>query len=124
MIDSDETGRELRSLEERLLTQPVRASYDELSALLAPEFLEIGSSGTRHDRSFVLETLPVEPAAQRTLSQFEHRTLAPGLVQVFYRTRWHRAGEPDRHALRTSIWRRRDDSWQMLYHQGTPIPSA
>ncbi|GIL39003.1 DUF4440 domain-containing protein [Roseiterribacter gracilis] len=121
MTDNEETGRELRTLEERLLTQPVRASHHELTTLLAPEFVEIGASGVRHSRDFILDTLPVEPAAQRTLSDFEHRTLAPGLVQVFYRTRWHRAGEPDRHALRTSIWERRYDGWQMLYHQGTPI---
>jgi hypothetical protein len=124
MTDLNDTGRELRLLEERLLTQPMRASHDELSALLADDFVEIGSSGIRFDRAFVLDTLPVEQAAQRSLSEFEHRTLAPGLVQVFYRTRWHRAGEPDRHALRTSIWTQRNGGWQMLYHQGTPVPSA
>lgn len=123
MTEPDSIGRQLRDLEERLLSQPVRASHDELSALLAPDFLEIGSSGARYDRDFILDTLPVEPAAQRDLREFEYRALADGLVQVFYRTRWCRAGEPDRHALRTSIWRRRDGHWQMVFHQGTPIPT-
>lgn len=45
------------------------------------------------------------------------RTLAPGVVQVFWES--DRAG---RRARRTSIWCEREAGWQQVYHQGTPVP--
>ncbi|WP_462417515.1 hypothetical protein [Kytococcus sp. Marseille-QA3725] len=50
------------------------------------------------------------------MQDLEARALADDLVQVFWISR--RGG---RRARRTSLWRRSDDRWRTIYHQGTPM---
>jgi hypothetical protein len=110
----------LRQLEERLLQPSVRRSAEEVSELLAREFIEFGSSGRIFDKQQIIASLQTEPAVRRLLVDFNTSVLAPGIVLVTYRViRQGTSDEPPIYSLRSSIWKLIDDRWQMVFHQGT-----
>jgi hypothetical protein len=121
----DSLMRLFRELEERLLSPEIRASPEALAQLLADEFMEIGSSGTVYNKQQVIEALQHEPAegssTARTADDLAVRPIAADIVLVTYRTvRPAAKTAPAFHALRSSIWKRIDGRWQMVFHQGTP----
>lgn len=92
----------------------------QFSALMAPHFWEVGASGQRYSREFVLEVLEKRQAAPRdeawrtqgfhvTELGADHYLLTYTLVQ------------PDRVTRRATIWRRFENGWQVVYHQGTVV---
>lgn len=116
----------LFALELELLAPATRASVARLSALLDEAFVEFAASGRRIDRQALLQELPAEAGAVRYRAfDLQAWLPAPDLAQLRYRSE-RRDGDdaPVRHALRSSLWRRRDGEWRMLFHQGTPIPGA
>jgi hypothetical protein len=113
----DEIGR----LEERLLDPRVRASRAALEALLADDFVEVGSSGRIFDRAAVVGSLAGESGVAFALSDLRVRRVAEGVALATYRTSARIApGGEVRHSLRSSLWVRRAERWQMVFHQGTP----
>ena len=62
-------------LEERLLDSAVRRSPEAISALLADEFVEYGSSGRVFDKEQIIESLQGEDPTERLLSDFFRREL-------------------------------------------------
>ncbi|MFJ6437923.1 DUF4440 domain-containing protein [Streptomyces sp. NPDC091416] len=116
--EEDQSVRAAVAGELRLLDPGVRASPDEVTALLDPEFTEFGASGRRYDRTSILavtsaadENVP-EPTAVTGMSGV---LLAPGLVHLTYTSESN-----DRRVRRSSLWRRSDSGWRMYFHQGTP----
>ena len=102
-----------RDLEERLLLPSVRASPDEVTALLADEFVEFGSSGRIYDKQQIIRLLQEEQGeAQCTLVDFSARRLAANIVLVTYRV-------VESRTVRSSIWCLEDGRWRMVFHQGT-----
>jgi hypothetical protein len=115
----------IKYLEETLLDPAVRKNSEQVSTLLADDFLEFGSSGRTFDKAAILEDLRNEPPHQTVrLSDFASRSLAPEVILVTYRTTRHdSSGRIIHQAQRSSIWINRDNRWQITFHQGTPIPS-
>ena len=98
-------------LETSLHMKHIRNSPDAVSALLADDFVEFGSSGRVWDKSSIIETLQREKLDQKVIvKDFAARELAPHVVLVTYKTA---------SSLRSSIWRRLGGKWQMIFHQGT-----
>ncbi len=121
MSDIAELEAEIRYLEKRLLTPQGRASPEELTRLLADDFLEFGSSGHGFDRQEVIATLPLQPKEQLALMDFQVRLLAPTIALAMYRVvRSGEQQEAPQGSLRSSIWRCTAGRWQMVFHQGTP----
>ena len=114
----------LKSLEETLLDPAVRKNSEQVSDLLADDFLEFGSSGRTFDKASILEDLRNEPPHQTArLSDFAIRPLAPEVILVTYRTtRLDSSGQIIHQTQRSSIWINRNGKWQITFHQGTPIP--
>lgn len=116
----DEAGRELRELEERLLRPGFRRSRPAVSALLAEDFIEYGSSGRIFDKQQILDLLGAEPEQRIAIAQFEARPLSADVVLVTYRSiRPDGPPEPGAAFLRSSLWVRRQGRWQIVFHQGT-----
>ena len=110
----------LRQLEERLLQPNVRKSAEEVSELLANEFIEFGSSGRIFDKQQIIASLQMEPTVRRSLVDFKTWILAPAVVLVTYRAvRQGTSDEQPIYSLRSSIWKLIDGRWQMVFHQGT-----
>ncbi|UCG63332.1 MAG: nuclear transport factor 2 family protein [Candidatus Zixiibacteriota bacterium] len=115
----------LYELEARLLKPEVRRSSIELEKLLADEFVEFGSSGQVFDKRAIIESLGKEPQIQISISNFQSELLGPEIALVTYRAIFSgQKGQPDRHSLRSSVWKRTDDTWRMVFHQGTPRSSS
>jgi hypothetical protein len=115
----------LKALEESLLDPTNRRNSALVSNLLADDFLEFGSSGRIFDKVSILEDLRNEPPHQTArLSDFAIRPLAPEVVLVTYRTtRQDSSGQIIHQAHRSSIWINRNGTWQITFHQGTPLSS-
>lgn len=75
----------LRTLEESHLRPELRASPEALSAILAEDFLEFGSSGRVWDRQTILEDVPGEAPFRWSIEDFVVRLLAPGVALTTYR---------------------------------------
>ncbi|MBT3362619.1 MAG: DUF4440 domain-containing protein [Chloroflexi bacterium] len=110
----------IRQLEQRLLQPDVRRSAKDVSELLADDFIEYGSSGRVFDKKQVVEGLQGEDPAQLAMSDFEAKTLAPGVVLATYRATRHNPDGQTSQSLRSSIWKLIDGRWQITFHQGTP----
>lgn len=111
----------IRKLEERLLKPSVRHSEQDVSELLADEFIEYGSSGHILNKKRAIEALQTEAPVEISLSNFKVESLAFGVILATYRASKH---EPDGHktySLRSSIWKLIDGRWQIVFHQGTTI---
>lgn len=108
---------QIRALEEKLLNTDVRTSPDKLSRLLTDDFFEIGSSG----RVWRKQDLMGEQGAgevRMTLSEFDMYPISGEAVLATYRIMNEDTGIE---TLRSSIWKFRDERWQMFFHQGTPV---
>ena len=84
-----ETVALIRRLEEALLVPEVRKSAAQIAALLADEFVEIGSSGRIYDKDQIIGQLLQESGevSPRTASDFTARELADGLILVVFQHR-------------------------------------
>jgi hypothetical protein len=113
---------ELEALERALLTGTVRTDAAALDALLAEEFREFGASGRTYTKNEIVEALRVESSVVLALKDFRAERIGEGIVLVTYRSSRSEVGHATRHALRSSIWVRRDGRWQIVFHQGTVVP--
>jgi hypothetical protein len=111
----DSDTAHLFELETSLHKKQVRNSTESTSALLADAFIEFGSSGRVWNKASIIESMRREAVDQQvTVEDFAARGLAPDVVLVTYISR-KGAGS----TLRSSIWKRCEGRWQMIFHQGT-----
>jgi hypothetical protein len=89
----------------------------------APDFWEVGASGRRYSREFILamaERSPshfVDAEASGWLTEdFGLRRLGPDTYLLTYTL-----DQAGRRTRRSTIWRSSADGWHILYHQGTII---
>jgi hypothetical protein len=98
------------ALELSLLDPEVRRSPERVQRLLHPDFREFGVSGA-WDRDGIIAALAADPGRGWTATEVEASEVADGVVLVTYRA----AG-----SLRSSLWVKGPEDWQVLFHQGTP----
>ncbi|MFD5805748.1 nuclear transport factor 2 family protein [Streptomyces sp. NPDC127020] len=105
-------------LELKLLGVPVRASARLVGELLDADFFEFDTSGRRRDLPSALAAhRPARvPDGSVRVADMAATLLAPGLVQVTYRSCDHGGS-----AWRSSLWRRTPAGWRRFFHQGTVI---
>jgi hypothetical protein len=110
---------ELLELERRLLDPEVRHSLVSVDRLLHPEFIEFGSGGRVYNKEMMVSIMIREEPAAVMIRDFSVRELADGVALVTYRT----IGTEGKEARRSSVWIRQLSRWQVIFHQGTRIPS-
>ncbi len=117
----DRVATLVTELELKLLNSVTGKNLGELESLLAPEFFEFGSSGKVWERKDILKTLSDEKPEAIEASDFNVVSLSENIMLVTYRAaRTSDIGVTQ--ALRSSIWKNRNDRWQLIFHQGTVIP--
>ena len=112
-----------RVLEERLAMPTADDTMAVLASLLASEFLEFGSSGRVFDRATVLEALVQGDRPRVVLENFKANVIAQGVILVTYISRSVPGARWTPPALRSSLWCRREERWQLVFHQGTSLPT-
>jgi len=94
----------------------------EFERSTAPDYWEVGASGRLYSRDFILHELTKSvpyvdaAAAGWETSEFGLRRLGPDTYLLTYTL-----DQAGRRTRRSTIWRRSEDGWQILYHQGTII---
>ena len=88
---------------------------------MAPGYWEVGASGQRYDRDFILKTLGHNPpvdaeAAGWKCSDFGLRMLGPDVYLFTYTL-----DQNGRITRRSTIWGKNDAEWRILFHQGTIV---
>jgi hypothetical protein len=95
-----------------------RADYARMTVY---DFWEIGASGQRYSRAFVLDVLearlskPVDESDWES-RDFHVRELAPDVYLLTYTLR-----QGERLTRRSTIWKRADSDWKIVFHQGTVV---
>lgn len=98
-----------------------RADFERL---MVEDYWEVGASGTPYSRAFILDELERRYAAPHEdiweTSGFGCRQLAPDVYLLTYTL----VQNHTRRTRRSTIWRRTDDGWKIVYHQGTIVPDV
>ena len=113
----DKDIKYLLELEEKLLSPFTRLDTDELEAIIAPDFVEIGASGMVYQRDEIFAVLQAEIPTKIHSKDFKTTRLSPDIVLITYKTSKSETFIPG--AIRSSIWSRKSGNWQMIFHQGT-----
>jgi hypothetical protein len=97
-----------------------RADFEDL---MVDDYWEIGASGQRYDRSFILEELERRRAEgyeeNWETSDFDIRQLSEDVFLLTYALLQNKT----RRTWRVTVWMRTTQGWKILYHQGTVISS-
>jgi hypothetical protein len=110
---------ELRHLEESLWRHETRFDREHLERVLAPGFVEFGRSGRIWSRDEVLDGPPRPLRVRLPLPGFTVAFPAPDVALVTYRSEML---EPEvLWSIRSSLWRREQAGWRIVFHQGTPV---
>lgn len=112
---------ELRSREPIFHTEQFGRSIDDFQRRTAPDFWEVGASGRRYSRDFILglrrrEALVDAHAAGWTADGFGLRQLGPDCFLLTYTL-----DQMGRVTRRATIWERNGEGWRIVYHQGTVV---
>lgn len=111
---------ELRSREPIFHRPDVASSRADFEAMTAKDFWEIGASGRRYSREYVLDTLAARrenPLEDRfEAADFHCRELARDLYLLTYTLL-----QGERKTRRATIWQRSPAGWKVLFHQGTVV---
>lgn len=95
-----------------------RRDFDQM---MDPGFWEVGASGRRYSREYVLDTLVERHSAPHDdvweTRGFHCAELAPDTYLLTYTLVQDRV----RVTRRATLWRKVKDGWKILYHQGTIV---
>ena len=119
--DEDLAVRDELQKREPLFHRPeFGTTRQDFELMMAPEFWEVGASGRRYSREFVLEALEERfTSQQKDVWRVEDFHCA-GLAADHYLATYTLHQGP-RVTRRSTIWRRAADGWQAVYHQGTVV---
>lgn len=93
----------------------------EFTQRMAPDYWEVGASGRRYSREFILQHLAQNPPADAAASgwacyDYGLRQLSPDTYLLTYTLL-----QGERLTRRATIWNRSLEGWRILYHQGTIV---
>src|SRR5215831_14795861 len=97
-----------------------RAHFERMTT---PDFWEVGASGRRYSRAFVLDELEKrysQPYLDEWATQEFHCRRLAGDVYLLTYTLF----QGERKTRRATIWQRTLDGWKIVFHQGTIMQSA
>jgi hypothetical protein len=109
---------ELRELEPIFHRPQYLSSRVKLEQLVDENFWEIGASGRRYSREYVLRTLNTRAARgledHWETSEFYCRALGADVYLLTYTLK-----QDERLTRRATLWQRGASGWKILFHQGT-----
>jgi hypothetical protein len=123
--DAKRLDKHLAVLEELKRREPVfhrlesGAGRADLEKMTDPEFCEIGASGRRYGREYVLDILErrLENPGEDVWDTRDFHCLE--LARDTYLVTYTLLQPKQRVTRRSSIWRRTRQGWKIIYHQGT-----
>jgi hypothetical protein len=119
---------DLRSREPIFHRREFGTSRADFERMTDDIFWEVGASGRRYSRKFVLDELDQRfssPHAEDWETQdFHCQWLAENVYLLTY-TLLQEPNSPEvRVTRRSTIWRRTEDGWKIVFHQGTMVADS
>jgi hypothetical protein len=113
--------KELRRREPIFHTPEFGTTLADFANATDPHYWEVGASGRRYSRDFILRTLEQNPPVDAVSANWQIfdlglRRLGPDTYLLTYTL--HQANRITR---RSTIWQRTATDWRILYHQGTIV---
>ncbi|MBC7540067.1 MAG: nuclear transport factor 2 family protein [Bacteriovorax sp.] len=112
----------LISYEKELHTSLTRSNQERLEQLIADDFYEFGSSGNVWTKKDILTRLPLEDknsSLKIESRDYKVKELSADIFLLTYVSFRENNLIEERVALRSSLWRKGQTHWQMIFHQGT-----
>ena len=98
-----------------------RADFETMTT---EDFWEVGASGRRYSRTYVLDSLEKRYAVPHSdvweAMDFHCRRLATDVYLLTYTL----VQDKKRRTRRSTIWQRTAEGWKIVYHQGTIVQDA
>lgn len=100
---------------------PSWRSLADFDDAVAPDFWEVGASGRRYSREHVRAVIEQRIAAPPDesdweTSEFQVRAMGASVYLLTYTL-----AQGDRVTRRLTVWRRRENRWTVMFHQGTVV---
>lgn len=115
----EEVTQQLRAREPIFHRPEFGTTRADFERMTASDFHEVGASGRRYTREYILDTLEERHRTPQhedlILSDFRCQHLAGETYLVTYSL----LQPPNRYTQRATIWRREDGEWKIVFHQGT-----
>jgi len=115
---------ELSSREPIFHRPELGASRADFEKMTIDDFWEVGASGRRYSRAYVLDELEKRHAVPHAdiweTMDFHCRRLARDVYLLTYTLLQDKV----RRTRRSTIWRRTAEGWKIVYHQGTIVQDA
>ena len=119
-MNIDEVQRELEAREPLFHRPALGTTRADFERMTVESFWEVGASGRRYDRAFVLDELERRYASHYE-DQWETRDFAcTHLGDETYLLTYTLLQGP-RVTRRSTIWRKTEEGWKAVYHQGTIV---
>jgi hypothetical protein len=119
--DLERVVRELTAREPIFHRPEFGTSRSDFERMMSDDFWEVGASGSKYSREFVLDTLEqrhrTAVVEHLEVSDFACHRIASDTYLVTYQLEQ----DGGRLSRRSTLWRETNDGWQILYHQGTLI---
>jgi hypothetical protein len=112
---------ELKQFEPIFHTQAFGLGRADFERRMSDEYWEVGASGRRYCRAFILDWLEKMPPVDADVAGWKCRDwgLHEYGQQTYLVTYTLHQGE--RVTRRATVWRKSDGCWRILYHQGTIV---
>jgi hypothetical protein len=110
---------ELRRREPIFHTPEFGATVADFEKATAPDYWEVGASGRRYSREFIVRTLDRKDGVDAAAAGWHShglRRLGPDTHLLTYTLR-----QGERVTRRATIWEKAGEGWRVLYHQGTVV---
>jgi hypothetical protein len=121
MEAADRVLEELAALEPLFHRPETGTGREAVGALIGEDFWEVGESGRRYEREFVIDAVLAREGGEEDAwdcEGFRCEELAPDTFLLTYLL-----VRPRGRSRRMTIWQRAADGrWRARYHQGTPAP--
>jgi glyoxylase I family protein len=124
---SQDLQAHLIQLEQELVAAQKRRDFAAVEALLADDFHEIGSSGRVFSKADAVRVISEVQIVDCTFDHFQFLPIDDKCAIVMYMATARRTQDGREHlnrAWRSSIWVKRGDAWQILFHQATVVPAV
>ena len=123
---SQDLQAHLIHLEQKLVAAQKSRDFAAVEALLTDDFHEIGSSGRVLTKAETVRVISDVQIVDCTFDHFQFLPIDDKCVIVMYLATARRTQDGSQHlnrAWRSSIWVKRGDTWQVLFHQATVVPA-
>ncbi len=130
MTGSTEDHGHILALEKSLLNSLFRHDRAFLVSVLADNFIEFGKSGRRYNKTTTIAALLEEgganavPIKSLEMEDIEFFQLSEDVVLLAYALKSSQKASDAIPTLRSSVWRRINLNWQLVFHQGTPAATT